>query len=56
MGGGQKGVGGMVEGAGRQAEEEDLRADGCRSLVELTGGRAGNFLLRVAVKKSRDSV
>ena len=49
-GGRQKGVVGMVEGASRQAEEEDWRADGCRSLAELTGGRAGNLLFRVAVK------
>ena len=41
-GGGRKGVGGMVEGAGRQAEEEDWLADRFRSLAELTDGRPGN--------------
>ena len=40
--GGRKGVGGMVEGAGRRAEEGYWRAGVCRSQVEVSSGQAGN--------------
>ena len=55
-GGERKGVNGMVEGAGRQAEEKDWQARGCRSQAEVIGGRAGNWPSRVTVTNSRDRV
>ena len=44
---------GMVKGVGRRTEEGDWWAGGCRSGTEVTGGRAGNRPLRVALSKSR---
>ena len=56
VGGGQKGVGRMVEGAGRRTEEKDWRTGGYRSWTELTFGRAGNWPSHVVVRKLSDSV